>query len=78
MWQDWVFAAGGVFFSWSVASMVRDRRTVVSRSVSVSTASILLAFAVAQLTLGLCWTAGVTLGTAVCWALVALRRVPGV
>ncbi len=73
MWQDYVFAAGSVLFSLSLLPSFRgNNRPAVSTC--LQTGGVLLAYVVADLTLGLIYAGFTTLTTAVIWLLLVPRK----
>lgn len=72
MWQDYVFAVGSVLFSLSLLpSFKANNKPAVSTC--LMTGLILLAYVVADLSLGLIYASFTTLTTAVIW-LILIRR----
>lgn len=76
IWQDWVLSVGSAFFVATLVPACRARSTAVPRWTSVPTATILVAFALTQWTLGLRVAPALEILTAAGWAFLALRRAP--
>lgn len=73
-WQDWSISIGQCFFIWALAKILYDKRTQISRGVSISNALILGQFAYTFWSLNLY---GSCFSEAVCaleWALIAWQR----
>jgi len=75
-WQDLVFAIGGFIFAPSLIGMlkagIRERRRAAPLSASIPTASVLWAFAVADLSLGFYLATFATILTAIMWTLLII------
>lgn len=76
IWQDYLFTAGSVYFAISLIPTCADPRTTMPRYKSLPTALFLLAFAYAQVTLGMVVAPACEVVCAACWGFLALRRAP--
>ena len=74
MWQDYVFAAGGLTFAATLIPTIRNPQSEVPRSTSLLTTIMLLVFAYAHKTIGLDWAATANMLTATAWAFIFAYR----
>lgn len=76
IWQDAVFAAGGLLLALLLLPMLRDPDAAAPRTTSIPTAGVLYVFVITYLTMGLHASAAMNTLSALCWTFIALKRTP--
>jgi len=74
MWQDWIFAVGGLVFASTLLPTIRDPRSEVPRLTSATTGLMLLVFGWAHFTIDLHMAALANGITSAAWAFIYAYR----
>lgn len=74
IWQEYVFALGGLFFASALVPMLKSKETQVPRKSSVGTAAFLFLFVFAFASLGQWLSAGTQALVALGWTGLAIWR----
>lgn len=76
VWQDYVFAVGGIFLAAVLIPTVRNKTAQIPLTTSASTAAALWVYSYTFYTLELFLSAAATLVSAALWTFIAVKRRP--